>query len=412
MEKNMERSEEEIRTEAEEILGKAIQIVAFQYNAYVPIISSFIVVYSDMIPTIGVDKYARLVVNPKFLVENRVYAQGLVIHETLHIFMGHTSDKRDKLIYTDDPDHNNIVNIAEDCAINQFIRESLPKGAIKPITLSAQLNTSLSYNETAEYYYDKIMESLNNQKDKQNVQNKNGDEGQNPFGKGNPCGTDLVNGQEIQDKLEQMGIKHVSEEEINDRATDVAKQISKSQGSQYGGLVVFARKMLEPKVDWRQLLQATVRNAEKKIWSMRCKNTYKRTSKRSTQVLLPKKYGNKITVTLSFDTSGSIDHDMVSQFLSEIQNCMKMSDLKECALWHTDNYWYGTPIELQQNIEKVFESGGTDEDCMVKAEEHCKADLHIHFSDGEHGHPNFKHPEKNIEIIWDGKDIKEVKKFN
>ena len=145
---------------------------------------------------------------------------------------------------------------------------------------------------------------------------------------------------------------------------------------------------------------------------MRCKNTYKRTSKRSTQVLLPKKYGNKITVTLSFDTSGSIDHDMVSQFLSEIQGCMKMSELKECALWHTDNYWYGTPIELQQNVEKVFESGGTEEMCMVNAEEHCSADLHIHFSDGYHGEPRFKHPEKNIEIIWDGKDIKEVKKFN
>ena len=412
MEKNMERSEEEIRYEAEEILGKAIQTVAFHYNAYVPIISSFRVVYSDMIPTIGVDKYARLVVNPKFLVENRAYAQGIVIHETLHIFMGHTSDKRDKLVYRDDPDHNSIVNIAEDCAINQFIRESLPQGAIKPTTLSAQLNTSLSYNETAEYYYDKIMENLNNQQEGQDGQNKNDRYGQNQFGKGNPCSTDLVNGQEIQDKLEQMGIKHVSEEEINDIATDVAKQISKSQGSQYGGLGYFAKKMLEPKVNWRQLLQATVRNAEKKIWSMRCKNTYKRTSKRSTQVLLPKKYGNKITVTLSFDTSGSIDHDMVSQFLSEIQNCMKMSDLKECALWHTRNYWYGTPIELQQNIEKVFESGGTDEDCMVKAEEHCKADLHIHFSDGEHGHPNFKHPEKNIEIVWDGKDIKEIKKFN
>ena len=54
----MERSEEEIRSEAEEILGKAIQTVAFQYNAYVPIISSFRVVYSDMIPTIGVDKFS------------------------------------------------------------------------------------------------------------------------------------------------------------------------------------------------------------------------------------------------------------------------------------------------------------------------------------------------------------------
>ena len=405
----MEKTEQEFRSEAEEILSRAIQTVVFQYNAYAPIISSFRVVYSEMISTIGVDKYARLVVNPKFLVENRAYAQGLVIHETLHIFMGHTSDKRDKLVYTDDPEHNKIVNVAEDCAINQFIRESLPQGAITPSTLGDRLGTYLSCNETAEYYYDRIMNRRQNQQYQQKMQNQGG---KDTVGDGNPCDTDVVNSREIQDKLEQMGIKHISEEEINDKAMDVAKQIAKSQGSQYGGLVDFAKKMLEPKVDWRPLLQATVRNAEKKIWSMRCKNTYKRTSKRSTQVLLPKKYGNKITVTLSFDTSGSIDHDMVSQFLSEIQGCMKMSELKECALWHTDNYWYGTPIELQQNVEKVFESGGTEEMCMVNAEEHCSADLHIHFSDGYHGEPRFKHPEKNIEIIWDGKDIKEVKKFN
>lgn len=405
----MEKTEQEFRSEAEEILSRAIQTVVFQYNAYAPIISSFRVVYSEMISTIGVDKYARLVVNPKFLVENRAYAQGLVIHETLHIFMGHTSDKRDKLVYTDDPEHNKIVNVAEDCAINQFIRESLPQGAITPSTLGDRLGTYLSCNETAEYYYDRIMNRRQNQQYQQKMQNQGG---KDTVGDGNPCDTDVVNSREIQDKLEQMGIKHISEEEINDKAMDVAKQIAKSQGSQYGGLVDFAKKMLEPKVDWRPLLQATVRNAEKKIWSMRCKNTYKRTSKRSTQVLLPKKYGNKITVTLSFDTSGSIDHDMVSQFLSEIQGCMKLSELKECALWHTDNYWYGTPIELQQNVEKVFESGGTEEMCMVNAEEHCSADLHIHFSDGYHGEPRFKHPEKNIEIIWDGKDIKEVKKFN
>ena len=108
----MEKTEQEFRSEAEEILSRAIQTVVFQYNAYAPIISSFRVVYSEMVPTMGVDKYARLVVNPKFLVENRAYAQGLIIHETLHIFMGHTSDKRDKLVYTDDPEHNKIVNVA------------------------------------------------------------------------------------------------------------------------------------------------------------------------------------------------------------------------------------------------------------------------------------------------------------
>lgn len=400
---------EDYKEEAEEILGKAIQLVAFHYNAYVPIISSFNVVYTEELDTMGVDKYCRLLVNPKFLVENRGYAEGMVVHEILHIFMGHLGETREKLAWTEDENRNRLINIAEDCAINQFIKEALPKEVVTVPSLSDALKTRLEYHESAEYYFDKILEYLKN--NPQQNGSGNGGGGLGELVDNNPDKTGDVNGQRIQDMLDKMGVKHVSEEEVNDKAMDMAKQISKSQGNQYGGLVDFARQMLEPKVDWRPLLQATVRNAEKKIWSMRLRNTYKRTSKRSTQVLLPKKYGNKISVVLTFDTSGSIDHEMVSQFLSEISNCMRLSELKECSLWHTDNYWYGTPQELEQNIEKIFQSGGTDEMCMANAEEHCKADMYIHFSDGWHGQPVFKHPDKNIEIVWDGKNIKDIKKF-
>ena len=399
---------DEYKQEAEQILGKAIQNVVFKYNAYAPIVSTIQVTYSDMIPTMGVDKYARMVVNPEFLVKNQAYAQGMLIHEVLHIFMGHTNGTREKLQYTDDDHHNMLVNLAEDCAINQFIREPLPSGAITVSNLSQAIKRTLCYNESAEYYYDKIMEYENEQKDGNSNEQGNGTQ---QLSDGNSDHSGNMNCQDIQDKLEQMGVKHISAEEVNDRVMDMAKQIAKSQGNQYGSLVDFAKEMLTPKVDWRPLLQTTVRTAEKKVWSMRCKSTFKRTSKRSRDVLLPKKYGNKISVTLSFDTSGSIDKDMVNQFLSEVQNCLKYSELKECALWHTSNYWYGTPQELNAKIEKVFESGGTDERCMGNAEKHCPADLHIHFSDGYHGDEfGFEHPNKNIEIVWDGKDIKEIRK--
>ena len=291
--------EDEIRNEAEIILNKAIQMVVFKYNAYAPIISSFRVVYSDIVPTMGVDKYCRLVVNPEFLVKNKAYAEGLVVHETLHIFMGHTGDTREKLIYTGEQQHDMLLNIAEDCAINQFISENLPQGAITVTSLSHMLaGDSISYNESAEYYFDKLMEWK-----KQRGENGEDEEDKNVqaigLADGNSDCTDVVNSQEIQDKLDKMGIKHISSEEVNDRTMEVAKQISKSKGNEYGQLAEFAKKMLEPKVDWRPLLQATVRNAEKKVWSMSLRNTYKRTSKRSKDVLLPKKYGNKISVFIN-----------------------------------------------------------------------------------------------------------------
>ena len=388
----------ESRVLAEEIINKAIQEIVFKYNAYAPIISSFRIVYSDMIPTMGVDKYARLMVNPDFVVKNQAYIKGIVIHEVLHIFFGHTTDTRSKLAYTEDAQHNKIANVAEDCAINQFINESLPDGAVMPHTLRQIIgDINIEYNESAEYYYDII---VNNMKEEEQQSMRNV-----------MCATDEMAGENIQDEMDKMGVEHISQEEVNEKVLETAQEICKSQGYQYGGLAKFAKEMMDPKVDWRPLLQATIRNAEKKVWNIHARQTYKRVSRRSGQILLPKKYGQKIAVALSFDTSGSISSDMVNQFLAEIKNCMRYSEIKECALWHTDNYWYGSPEELERSVEKIFESGGTDEACMGVAEKHCKADLYIHFSDGYHGdNYGFAHPSKNIEILWDGNEIKEVRK--
>ncbi len=403
---------------AEQIVNKAIQEIVFKYNAFAPIISSFRIVYTDLVPTIGVDRYARLAINPDFVVKNQSYMKGIIIHEVLHIFFGHTTDTRSKLAYTDDAEHNKLANIAEDCAINQFISETLPDTAINPSSLRIMLggdmfNMHIDYNESAEYYYDIIVNALANmQKQKQKITGQGGNgEGKDGELTNGMCSTDKTCTGDIQDELDKMGIEHISQEEVNESVLETAKEISKSQGYHYGGLAKFAIEMMNPKVDWRPLLQATIRNAEKKIWNIHARATYKRVSKRSTHILLPKKYGHKVAVTLSFDTSGSISQDMVNQFLSEVKSCMRYGEIKECALWHTDNYWYGSPEELERSIEKIFESGGTDEACMGNAEQHCKADLHIHFSDGYHGdNYGFKEPYKNIEIVWNGDEIKEIRK--
>ena len=389
---------------AEEIVNKAIQEVVFKYNAYAPIISSFRIAYTDIVPTMGVDKYARLVVNPKFVVDNETCIKGVIIHEVLHVFFGHTSDTRTKLAYTDDEQHNKNANIAEDCAINQFISERLPNGAITPQTLRDMLKIDeVKYNETAEYYYDLIMNNMPEEQQQQQ-QLTNG-----------ACSTDAANTQAVQDALDKMGVEHISQEEVNDKTLDTAQQITKSRGNQYGGLADFAREMLEPKVDWKPLLQATIRSAEKRVWNIHARQTFKRVSRRSSYILIPKKYGQKVSVALSFDTSGSISADMVNQFLSEIQNCMRYSEIKECALWHTQNYWYGTPQQLEQNITKVFEVGGTDSRCVEECAKHCRADLGFTFTDGYWGDdpqkPDECRTKSMFAIIYDGKEIKEIRQL-
>lgn len=402
---------------AEGIVNKAIQEVVFKYNAYAPIISSFRIVYTDLLPTMGVDKYARLMINPRFVMENEAYIKGVIIHETLHVFFGHTSDTRSKLAYTEDAEHNKIANIAEDCAINQFISENLPESAITPSTLSKILNgVYVDYNKSAEEYYDLIVENMKKEKENKGNGKGEGGEGKGETQLGNGmCSTDQANTKAVQDALDKMGIEHMSQEEINDKALQTAQEICKSQGRQYGGLAQFAKEMLDPKVDWRPLLNATIRNAEKKVWTIHAKQTFKRVSRRSGQILIPKRNGQKISVALSFDTSGSISQDMVNQFLSEIRNCMKYSEIKECALWHTSNYWYGTPEELENKIEKVFEWGGTDSKCVEECAKHCKADLGFTFTDGYWGDDPQKPDNCQISsmcaIIWDGNEITEIRKL-
>lgn len=394
------------RAQAEEVVNKAIQEVAFNYNAFVPIISAFRVAYTDIVPTMGVDKYARLIVNPDFIADNSRYGVGLLIHEILHVFFGHTTGVRGELVYTDNERRNTLINIAEDCAINQFINEPLPEGHIAPSALSNVLGgVHVPMGQTAEFYFDLIMEHLPE------------NEGAGLLLNNPSCSTDIANATKVQDALDKMGIKHLSQEEIADKRLEMAAEISKSPGYKYGRLAGFARELLEPKVDWRPLLQGTIRSAEKKVWNIHARSTYKRTSRRipTSAILVPKKYGHKLSVSLSFDTSGSISADMVNQFLPEVGDCMRYSEIKECALWHTSVYWYGTPAQLEQDIEKVFEEGGTSGRCIEECAKHCETDLGFAFTDGEWDDDPQKPEDCKINsmvaIIWDGTEIKEIRKL-
>lgn len=410
----------ENKEKAQAIISNGVANLSLKYNAYLPILSAFQYVCSDMIPTAGVDRYCRLIFNPAFIVENEDCIKGILLHEVLHVFFSHFTRDLGKDAY--------LFNIAGDCAINQYVRDSglpLPNGHVSLDKLAKELGLGIGSEwdnprdskkiypyETAEYYYELIHKNMPEQKD-----NEKGNGG------GAYCGgmfdnnfdrSDVANSREVQDQLDKMGVAHATAEQINESVQDTAVAITKlggnGIGSDYGRLVDFAKEILEPKVDWRVLLRNTLRNSEKTIWSIHERQTFKRVSRRSRDVLIPKKCGKKISITLSFDTSGSISHEMVSQFLSEVNNAMKHSEIKECALWHTSVYWYGTPQELDRNISKVFESGGTDESCMGEASEHCKADMHIHFSDGYHNdNYGFKKKGENIEVVWENNNIKEIR---
>lgn len=415
----------ETLAKAQDTLSKTIQLVASAYTAFTPLISAIRVVYSDVVPTLGVDEYARLVVNPAFIVENLPYAQGLFVHELLHLFFGHVSDSRTELAYTDNRSRNFLINVAEDCAINQIIEEPLPKSAVRPHALQKAFKTNdrIDTFETAEYYLNWIYAHQPDQENQPDQPHQPG-ASSSPFSSLQATdSTDEVNTQPVQDELDKIAPGHVSQEELNDAQMGVARNIVTNKGSYpgngSGALATFALELLTPKVDWRPLLRTKIQNVEHTTFSIHQHTTFKRTSRRSSavsrSVFLPRHFGHKLSVTMSFDTSGSISEHQVSQFLAEIKSCLKHSEIKEVALWHTSVYYRGTPQELEKNIANVFECGGTSSRCVEECAEHTKADIGFTFTDGLWRTDPVRTRDCKTKtmyaIIWNNDEIQEVRKL-
>jgi len=96
----------------------------------------------------NVDHYIMYVNPDKFDEYNSLGRLAIIKHEMLHIIHGHIGRKMNRVI--------NIWRYATDCAINQLIdKNHLPKNGITPLTFINN-GIDVDYDQTAEYYYDKI----------------------------------------------------------------------------------------------------------------------------------------------------------------------------------------------------------------------------------------------------------------
>jgi predicted metal-dependent peptidase len=225
----------------------------------------------------------------------------------------------------------------------------------------------------------------------------------------------MLTDERIQKKLDKICPDHVSTEELNESVQDTYRKCAEGEGcgNMVSELTAFAREMLKPKVNWRTVLQNAVRTAETTEYKIREKDNYKRPSRRTKWgggVILPKKAGQKLNIVMSFDTSGSISHELVNQFMAEVKRALQFSEIKKCYLWNTSVYWSGSEKDMQRDLEKIFQSGGTDGECLVEIGEDIKADLFIHMTDGCFTYPNQVRG-KHLAIEWDNNEIKKVRKI-
>lgn len=239
---------------------------------------------------------------------------GVLLHEVLHMALDHVER-------TNDLDDMMTANIAADIVVNGIIKDnaiSLPKEAI--------YDDDLKHLSVREIY------SILKQKQKEDenyLQDKYGD------GEVNEC---------LQKSSEQKGI---SQREANSEKwkniINKAKTISKMKqaGVKGSGLARVFKELLEPTINWKDALYKYITQSRADF------EGYDRRFVHD-GMYIDDVGGNKVHVAAFVDTSGSVDEELLQNFLSELFFAINSTRGTTGYL-----YYFDTELYPQGNIEDL-----------------------------------------------------------
>lgn len=193
---------------------------------YATILSKVVKVETNTVPTaaVGFNTLGKICLyyNKDFILSLPLEkAQGIVIHEVLHIFFRHlTRFKIDKT----NAHLAKIYNIGMDMAINQYIPH-LPEGVVYPETFQ------MPKEKNADYYIEELKKKANEcpKCGSQMQQKSQGGEGQDQQGEGQQG-----EGQESQDQQGQQGQGQQPQDQKGQQGKGKGKPQDQGQGNQQG----------------------------------------------------------------------------------------------------------------------------------------------------------------------------------
>jgi predicted metal-dependent peptidase len=276
----------------------------------------------------------------------------LVGHEVLHAVYDHMGRRGNR-----DP---KLWNIADDYCVNWDLVEQRVGDKI-PVALYDSKYKGMSAEEVYDDLYenaDKINidelvkrlldEHMDGDSDQGDGDGEDGDKsGQ---GNGRPKLSDAEK-KEIRDEIKE--------------AVLAAAQAA-GAGNLPGGVKRMIKDLIEPVMDWRELLQQQIESTVKSDF------TWARPSRRSWHmdaVMPGMKPGEQIDVVIGIDTSGSITDKDLKVFLSEIQGIMESYDEYRITVMGWDTEVHNVATFTSDNLEDIasFEpggGGGTDPHCV------------------------------------------------
>lgn len=372
---------------------------------------------SDDVPTArtnGVDIwYGRKFVDSL----NQKQLLFVVLHELSHMAWRHLSVWKN--LYERDPI---IANAACDYVINlQLLDQDPDETEIQFPTFPDGTRMGLIDEKyrgwDSKQVFDDLMQECEDDGEDENEDGGGGkpcDEGGNPSG-GNP-----VSGKSRKDIKKQQfdehdweGEKKLSEKEkreVGDRITRALQQGKQLIGKMGGNVDRNLMELVQPEVDWRDVLRDYVKNVCKGSGD----SSWRRFSRRhlGADIYLPQNVDHRIGwVVDGTDTSGSIGGEILSKFMSEIKAICNevMPEGLHHLYWDTRvaGHEVYTPAEYDQ-IDKVTKpkgGGGTDPSCIpdyIKKEITDKGqqvDVVVVLTDG-YFHAEGEWSQVNCPVIW------------
>lgn len=336
-------------------------------------------VLSDDIPTACTDgrdeMYGREFV--KNLPEKQL--AFVVLHENMHKALRHLTTWRK--LYDEQP---MLANIACDHVINLMIMESDPQGQFVEFPTDKDGKRMGCFDTkykgmTAKQVFDLLKQE---QKD-------------NPDGSGGGGGEG--EGDQGFDTHDWEGAKSLSKEEKRELEREIDQAIrqgmiaeQKAIGSGAGKMSRELGDLLEPQVDWREVLREFVTS----LCSARDTSSWRRVNRRflGADTYMPTMIGERVaSVAIGIDTSGSISGPEITRFLSEVKAIAEDVQPEKLDLIYWDSAVAGHEEYGEHDMANIVSStkpvggGGTDPRAMMKylKDKSIKPECIIMLTDGE-----------------------------
>ena len=330
--------------------------------------------------TTVVDKPITAATNGRDAMYGRAFVDGLtdkelaflVLHENMHKCYRHLTTWR--ALY----DRNRaLANQACDYVINIQLYDMDPEHTMIQMPTDKQTRKPIGLLDIRFRGMDtkQVFDILSKEQDEDKRKGDDEDEG-GDGGSGEPqteadSGSDAASGAGMDDH-DWEGAKSMSPEEQKELAQEVEGALRQGgvyAGSVGGDMLRSVKRMLEPRVDWREVLRSFIRvslqDRDSPSWRRAHRNFLWQ------DIILPSIMGKRMkSLVIAMDTSGSIEGEMLEMFMGELNKAIKVAGPDRVDILYWDTAVAGHETYVRDNMRDIAHKtspkggGGTHPDCL------------------------------------------------